>query len=88
MEREKITILEKLLVRMEHGDLKKGVSQAEVRTLRQALTELMQELDAKEGFDEEIEIFKEYSKKHGKKIEMDATDFDDFLRSRKEGKKS
>ncbi len=87
MDKDRIAILEKLLVRMQHGDLKKAVSQAEIRALRRALTELMHEPSAKEGLDEDTDIF-EASRKRGKKFDMPATDFDDFLRSRKEEKKS
>ena len=87
MDKDRIAVLEKLLVRMEHGDLKKIVSQAEVRALRWALTGLMHELEAKEGFDEDVDIFEEHPRKSAKKMEMPATDFDDFLKSRKPEKK-
>lgn len=86
MEKEKIAILEKLLVRMEYGDLNEKVSQGEVRALRRALSELMQETTVKKDIKEDADVFKKYLKKKDRGIDVSAEDFNEFLQRHKENK--
>lgn len=86
MERDKITILEKLLVRLEYGDLREQASKREISALRRALTELIQSsYTTKKNVEQGSENnFQKYTGTKNQEIDVAAEDFDDFLQHRKE----
>ena len=86
MEKDKIAILEKLLVRLEYGDLREQASKREISALRRALTELIQSSYTKEKSAEQGggNDFQKYAETKNQEIDVAAEDFDDFLQHRKE----